>query len=179
MKILALAALTALAACASIPASTLATGTPVTDNSFVVRNVRVFDGERVFERANVVVRTGKIVAVGNATPPRDLPVIDGSGQTMLPGLIDAHGHVGGETSLRDALRFGVTTVLDMLMPATVHKQLRVKQTPMSQTLFADFYSAVSPVTSPRGLGTQFGIPFTTITGPGEARAFVQGRIAEG
>jgi imidazolonepropionase-like amidohydrolase len=67
----------------------------------------------------------------------------------------------------------------MLMPATVNKQLRAKRAPMAPTLFADYYSAVSPVTSPRGLGTQFGIPFTTISGPGEARAFVQGRIAEG
>ncbi len=165
-------------ACASIPAATVPTGTPLTGNSFVVRDVRVFDGERVIERANVVVRGGRIAGVGNSAP-RDLPVVDGSGQTMIPGLIDAHGHVGGEASLRDALRFGVTTVLDMLMPATVNKQLAAKRAPMTQTLFADFYSAVSPVTSPRGLGTQFGIPFTTITVPGEARAFVQGRIAEG
>jgi imidazolonepropionase-like amidohydrolase len=162
-----------------MPAATVPTGAPVTGNSFVVRDVRVFDGERVLESVHVVVRGGRIVAVGKATPPRDLPVIDGSGQTMLPGLIDAHGHVGGENSLRDALRFGVTTVLDMLMPATVFKQLSAKRAPMTPTLFADFYSAVSPITSPRGLGTQFGIPFTTIAAPSEARTFVQGRIAEG
>jgi len=179
LRLAALSAVMALAGCASIPAATVPSGIPLTGNSFVVRDVRVFDGERVLDRAHVVVRAGRIVAVGNAAPPRDLPVIDGAGQTMLPGLIDAHGHVGGENSLRDALRFGVTTVLDMLMPATVFKQLSAKRAPMTQTLFADFYSAVSPVTSPGGLGTQFGIPFTTISSPGEARTFVQGRIAEG
>ena len=174
------AAMAALAGgCASIPVATVPSGSPLAGNSFVVRDVRVFDGERVLDRAHVTVRDGRIVSVGRASPPRDLPVIDGSGHTLLPGLIDAHGHVGGATSLRDALRFGVTTVLDMLMPATVAKQLRAQAMPMGQTLFADFYSAVSPVTSPRGLTTQFGIPFTTISGPSEARAFVQGRIAEG
>src|SRR5687768_18548521 len=105
--VVSVAALTA--GCASIPASAVPRGTPLTGNSFVVRDVRVFDGERVLERAHVVVRGGRIAQVGKAAPPRDLPVIDGSGQTILPGLIDAHGHVGGETSLRDALRFGVTT----------------------------------------------------------------------
>jgi imidazolonepropionase-like amidohydrolase len=165
--------------CASIPAATVPSGTPLTGNSFVVRDVRVFDGEQVHERVHLVVRGGRIVAVGGAAPPSDLPVIDGSGHTMLPGLIDAHGHVQGELSLRDALRFGVTTVLDMLMPANVAKQLKSQRDSMSQPVLADFYSAVSPITSPRGLGTQFGIPFTTISQPSEARAFVQGRIAEG
>jgi imidazolonepropionase-like amidohydrolase len=44
---------------------------------------------------------------------------------------------------------------------------------------ADLYSAGAPVTSPGGMGTQFGIPFPTISGPEEAAAFVRARLAEG
>ena len=172
-----LAALLA-AACTASPAA-IATPGPIDGNSFVVRNVRVFDGARAIERTNVVVRDGRVASVGRATPPSGLPVVDGSGRTLLPGLIDAHGHVGGATSLRDALRFGVTTVLDMLTRIEVVNPQKPQRTQIERTDRADVYSAGSPVTSPRGLGTQFGIPFTTISSPGEASAFVKGRIAEG
>ncbi len=181
-KVLLPLAVTALAslfaACTSTPAITVGTGAPVDGNSFVVRNVRVFDGNREIERTNVVVRDGRIASVGRGAP-RNLPVIDGAGHTLLPGFIDAHGHFGRESSLRDAMRFGVTTVLDMLAridSARVHKSRR---TQMERSDLADLYTAGSPVTSPRGLGTQFGIPFNTISAPGEAVAIVKGRVAEG
>src|SRR5690606_11689240 len=83
-------------------------------NSFAIRDVRVFDGERVIERANVVVRDGRIAAVGaDAQLPDGLDVVDGAGKTLLPGLVDAHVHSWGNARA-DALRFGVTTELDML-----------------------------------------------------------------
>jgi hypothetical protein len=103
-----------LAACMTSSWVTLPTPGPIDGNSFVVRDVRVFDGARTIERANVVVRNGRIESVGGAAASRDLPVVDGSGRTLLPGFIEAHGHVPNATALRDALRFGVTTVLDML-----------------------------------------------------------------
>jgi imidazolonepropionase-like amidohydrolase len=40
-------------------------------------------------------------------------VIDGSGCTLLPGLIDSHLHLYGVENLRETARHGVTTVLDM------------------------------------------------------------------
>jgi len=167
------------AACTTTSPAAIATPGPIDGNSFVVRNVRVFDGARTIERTNVVVRNGRVASVGRAAPPSGLPVVDGSGRTLLPGLIDAHGHVGGAASLRDALRFGVTTVLDMLTRIEAVNPQKPQRTQIERTDRADVYSAGSPVTSPRGLGTQFGIPFTTISGPGEASAFVKGRIAEG
>jgi imidazolonepropionase-like amidohydrolase len=164
-------------ACSTAPAIAPTPG-PVTGNSFVVRNVRVFDGHRAIERTNVVVRGGQIASVGRAAPS-DLPVVDGSGRTLLPGLIDAHAHVSSETNLRDAMRFGVTTALDMLTSIERVRGLKPRRTRIERTDLADLYTAGSPATSPRGLGTQFGIPFTTISGPAEAPAFVKGRIAEG
>jgi imidazolonepropionase-like amidohydrolase len=152
---------------------------PLDGNSFVVRNVRVFDGERVIERANVVIRAGRIAAVGNGKSPAGLPVVDGSGRTLLPGLIDAHAHVLSETGLRNALRFGVTTQLDMFTKLDFMQSHRAQRERLTETDFSDLYSAGQPVTSAGGMGTQFGIPFPTITGPQEASAFVRARLAEG
>jgi imidazolonepropionase-like amidohydrolase len=167
------------AACTTASPVTLATPGPVDGNSFVVRDVRVFDGARTIERANVVVRDGRIVSVGRSALPAGLPVVDGAGRTLLPGFIDAHGHVPNATALRDALRFGVTSVLDMLTDINAVRPLKSQRDKIERTDLADLYTAGSPVTSPRGLATQFGIPFNTISTPDEAPALVKARIAEG
>jgi len=167
------------AACTTAPPATTLTVGPVEGNTFVVRDVRVFDGERTLERVNVVVQNGRIASIGPRTPPRDLPVVDGAGRTLLPGFIDAHGHVPNAAALRDALRFGVTTVLDMLTGIDGVRSLKAQRNGLAPTALADLYTAGSPITSPRGLGTQFGIPFTTISAPAEASALVTARIAEG
>lgn len=65
----------------------------------------------------IILQDGLIKDIGPITPislpPVDI-VINGSGYTILPGLIDAHVHShGGIGDLRQALNFGVTTVLDM------------------------------------------------------------------
>lgn len=167
------------AACATSAASRAADEVPPAGNSFAVVDVRVFDGERVVPRATVVVRDGLIVAVGDAEPPADLPRIDGSGRTLLPGLIDAHAHVQSELALRDALRFGVTTALDMFTSVDFMQAHRAQRDLLAATALADLFSAGAPVTSPGGMGTQFGIPFPTLAGPEEAAEFVRARLAEG
>lgn len=165
--------------CATGRTAALPAGAAVEGNSFVVRNVRVFDGSHVLEGVNVVVRDGVVESVGRSRWARAMPVIDGSGATLLPGFIDAHGHVANETALRDALRFGVTTVLDMLSPHEVGQAHRARRDVIERTELADLYSAGTPITSAGGLATQFGIPFTTIAGPAEAPELVRGRIADG
>src|SRR5437763_229455 len=78
-----------------------------------IKNVRLFDGKRVIPSATVVISKGLITAVGpSVRVPRDATVVDGAGKTLLPGLIDAHTHAF-PTTLERALRFGVTTELDM------------------------------------------------------------------
>ncbi len=84
------------------------------------------------ENATVVVRDGVITAVGTAISvkiPDDARVIGLAGKTMMPGLIDAHVHLGlsgggavdareykavaATNNLRSHLKFGVTTVFDL------------------------------------------------------------------
>src|SRR5688572_4434369 len=174
-----LAAVLMLTGCAAHRAVPMAG--PVENNSFVVRDVRVFDGTRTHERVNVVVRGGRIASVGRARMPSDLPVIDGGGRTLLPGLINAHGHVSGEASLRNALRFGVTTVLDMLTSPEFARAQRAlgRRDRLERTDLADLFTSGAPVTSPGGMGTQFGIRFTTMTTAEEADSLVRERIAAG
>ena len=155
-----------------------ATSGPITGNSFVVRDVRVFDGQRAIDRTNVTVRDGRITDVGRGAP-RDLPTIDGNGRTLLPGLIDAHAHIQAESQLRDAARFGVTTVLDMFSRPEFGKAHRARRDSGIATPRADYWSSGVPVTSPRGMGTQFGIPLTTISSPSEAPEIVRTRVADG
>jgi imidazolonepropionase-like amidohydrolase len=80
---------------------------------------RVVDGTgaQPVEPATVVVREGRIDWVGPAAEaevPREAEAIDAAGKTVMPGLIDAHMHVGFHfhalKRLRDCLDRGTTTV---------------------------------------------------------------------
>lgn len=148
-------------------------------NNFAVRNVRVFDGERTLTGQTVVVRDGIIVAVGTSTRvPAGTPVIDGRGKTLLPGLIDAHVHSWGEAQA-DALRFGVTSELDMLGDSKRLPDLRRQRESLARTAQADLWSAGNAVTAPGGHGTQFGMEVPTLIAGGDPAEFVKARVAEG
>jgi imidazolonepropionase-like amidohydrolase len=59
-------------------------------------NVNVFDGvsETLNMDTNVLVEDNLIAAVGpSMTLPEGAEVIDGSGRTLMPGLMDAHVHL--------------------------------------------------------------------------------------
>lgn len=77
----------------------------------VITGARVFDGMDVREPATVLIDEGRIVAIGGPVPD-DAAVVDGTGGTLLPGLIDAHVHTN-PGALALALTFGVTTELEM------------------------------------------------------------------
>jgi len=90
----------------------------------LIRNVSVIDGTGAAPRAgmDVVLADGKIAQVvpsGRATGAVPDSVIDGRGGFVIPGLWDAHVHLGtgawGDRAalLRNALLGGVTSVYDM------------------------------------------------------------------
>ncbi|MGK2962275.1 MAG: amidohydrolase family protein [Gemmatimonadaceae bacterium] len=177
---LAIAALAATA-CATTPVaeSLQATASDDDSNSFAVRNVRVFDGERTRAAQTVVVRGGRIIAIdADARVPTGTPVIDGRGKTLLPGFIDSHVHAWGDAQ-SDALRFGVTTALDMLGDSQRLPALRQQRASLARTLQADLWSAGHAVTAPGGHGTQFGMEVPTLADDGDPAGFVAARVAEG
>jgi imidazolonepropionase-like amidohydrolase len=81
-----------------------------------IKDVRIFDGHTVIEKGYVITRGSTIHAVGEGNPPVTVgTVISKPGHTLLPGFIDAHNHshFSYDPALRQALRFGVTTFMDM------------------------------------------------------------------
>jgi imidazolonepropionase-like amidohydrolase len=144
-----------------------------------IRNVRLFDGTRVVPSSTVVFRDGLIVAAGaNVKAPADAQVIDGTGKTLLPGLIDAHTHVYGP-ALERALRFGVTTELDMFTAVATLKQQKAEQANGNVATRADIFSAGTLVTVAGGHGAEYYFPIPTFTPGGDAQAFIDERIDEG
>src|SRR5690349_2895785 len=150
-----------------------------TTDAVLIRNVRVFDGERVVPSTNVLIANGKIAQIGaSVAAPTGATVVDGSGKTLLPGLIDSHTHTWG-TALRDAAVLGVTTVLDMFTDAKSAADMRGLDSTAAGRQVADFRSAGVLATAPKGHGTEYGLPIPTLSTPNEAQAFVDARIAEG
>jgi imidazolonepropionase-like amidohydrolase len=70
---------------------------------------RIIDGTgKVIDRGTVVVRDGRIVQVGpqgSITVPQGATQVDLAGKTLMPGLINAHGHVAATSGLRSAPEF--------------------------------------------------------------------------
>ncbi len=155
----------------------VATALPAAE-SFVISGARIFDGERILPPADVVVREGIIAAIGDQQAAAGLPVIDGSGATLLPGFLDAHAHTEEIGQLQEALRFGTTTVLDMgTFPMEMERTLREAAATRSDV--SDFRSAGIMATPPGGHGTQFRTSIPTVAGPEEAEDFVRARVENG
>jgi len=146
----------------------------------LIEHARVFDGDRVLENTSVLVESGIIRAVGpRVAAPAGARIIDGTGKTLLPGLIDAHTHTIQAASLEQAPIFGVTTDLDMFSEPKMDADIRAQQRDGKLLDYADLRSAGYLATVPGGHGTEYGLPVPTITKPEEAQGWVDARIAEG
>lgn len=71
-----------------------------------VLNCPIFDGKQVLERASVVVENGVITAVDEAENAY-------SHEFLLPGLIDAHTHMGTEEQITEMLQNGIVATCDV------------------------------------------------------------------
>jgi 3-mercaptopyruvate sulfurtransferase SseA/imidazolonepropionase-like amidohydrolase len=107
-------------------------GTANTAKAFV--GARLIDGRgaKPIENATLVVENGRITAIGPAAStrvPAGAERIDVAGRTLIPGLVNVHGHVGDTRGLKSApefyteenlrsqlglyARYGVTTVASL------------------------------------------------------------------
>jgi imidazolonepropionase-like amidohydrolase len=90
---------------------------PLVENNFAITGATLIDGVRnaPIRDSAVVIRDGKIAAVGprvQVTIPQGMPVVDGRGATLLPGLWDAHAHFAQVEWGAAYLAAGVTSVRD-------------------------------------------------------------------
>ena len=155
-----------------------------TNTIIAITNAKVFDGEHVINAKTVVIDEAQIHSVGGAIPD-GATVIDAHGATLLPGLIDSHVHTDIE-GLRDALKFGITTELDMQghWPAKKRKEVSERND------IADVRSPGMGVTRKGGHPTQYMmsnlllrllLPFVMrfVQTPAEAVKFVDKQVAGG
>jgi imidazolonepropionase-like amidohydrolase len=87
-SILPICALTLMVGAAANAAETSA------DEAILLRPARVFDGTHMHAGWNVLVKGERIAAVGESVAvPSGTREIDLPGETLLPGLIEGHGHL--------------------------------------------------------------------------------------
>jgi hypothetical protein len=148
---------------------------------FAVQGVRLFDGTAFRGPVTVTVRQGRIVGIeAGGAVGAGLPVVDGSGRTLLPGLIDAHTHTFDRGALEQALAFGVTLHLDMFTAPAFLSPTRGEQgTDGAPHDRADLLGAGYLATAAGGHGTQFGFEVPTVEVPEDASAWVADRVREG
>ena len=79
--------------------------------SLLLRQVRVvpLDGPPAAEPADVLITDGVIAKVGSATRPRGVPEVDAGGRWVIPGLWDAHVHLGQWALARRRLDLSATS----------------------------------------------------------------------
>lgn len=105
-------------------------------SAILIRNVNIFDGkgDDLIMGRDVLIQGNKIQKISGSIPkPANARVIDGAGRTLMPGLIEAHGHLMTNASVEKMmatmywdenaarmvdraghyLEFGFTTVRDV------------------------------------------------------------------
>jgi imidazolonepropionase-like amidohydrolase len=143
-------------------------------------------GDKTIENSLVIIKDNKIIYSGRNRRMIESPAdrkIDCVGKTILPGLFDAHIHLGGSSitgyipidhtrKLKALLYSGVTSVLDL---AAVEDWIfNLRDAEKKGDLEAPRIFTVGPCfTSPKGHGTEYGVPMAiTPTNNNEARASV-------
>lgn len=165
----------ALASVAKTPAAAAERG--IGDALTTISNARIFDGQWLLEADSVVLRGSLIEEVGKGLRERGT-VIDAKGGMLLPGLIDAHTHIAGDVeSLKLALRFGVTTELEMMG----WWEPRHRTAALAEEAAADFRTALLGVTAPDSYPSQADVPFPVppVSNAADARALVRRMVAAG
>jgi imidazolonepropionase-like amidohydrolase len=109
-----------------LTSATSATAQTCDSSPLLISGVNVWTPEGVLQNRDVTIRDGRIATVtpSAAKPPAGLRLIDGKGNTLLPGLIDSHLHFsipgglpaangprtdGDAITTRQVLRSGVTS----------------------------------------------------------------------
>jgi len=147
--------------------------------ALVLDNVRVIDGTGTapIEHGRIVIQGDRIAQVGTTLPlPPDAEILDLSGRTIVPGLIDLHFHIENDPKLAlRQLSHGVTSFRD---PG----QWEEKFVELRRMIAADGLAAPRIVTAgPHIDGEHPAYPADAVVArdPEEARRFAERNIDQG
>jgi len=90
--------------------------TPTTPSAQAWVGARIIDGtgKPAIENATLLIRNERVEAVGRRVKiPAGAKRIDATGKTIMPGIINAHGHVSDPAQFGVYLRDGITTILSL------------------------------------------------------------------
>ncbi|SDH37811.1 amidohydrolase family protein [Winogradskyella thalassocola] len=92
------------------------------------------EGDEIIENGTIVINNNTIESIGNTSDisiPSDAKVYDVSGKTIMPGMVDAHAHIGG-------FRYGLTTQKHWQFYANLAYGVTTSHDPSahSETIFA-------------------------------------------
>lgn len=72
----------------------------------VIKNAKIFtSAQKVYEKGDILIESGKIKAIAESLEtPEGAQIIDANGLTAMPGMVDAHSHIGlfGDGNGQDA-----------------------------------------------------------------------------
>ena len=131
--------------------------------AFTNVNVIPLDKERILQNQTVLVKNGIIAEIGKKVKiPKDVPVIDGRGKYLIPGLMDMHTHLLSdnddypdsiaEDELKVMIANGVTTI--RLMIGTPEQLILRAKSAKGEIIAPTIYSA-SPHLTGREQGNDF------------------------
>ncbi len=144
----------------------------------VIRHAKVWREGGFTDALDIAINAGKIEVIDKSITETGVREIDASNKYVLPALIDAHTHTFSN-GLKDALRFGVATHIDMFTAETQLSAILDERNSLKNRSKADLFSAGMLATAPNGHGTQFGAQIETLTSPNQATEWVTQRVSEG
>ena len=157
---------------ASLPAAVAFGQTSSPAGSYVLQDVRLIDGtgHAPVDHVSIAIRGGKITQIVNgrsAARPEGAQVLNLSGKTVIPGIINGHGHLGlvqgmsvspsnytGLTILRQLVQYedyGVTTMISLGMNKDLLYKMRSEQEKGNEP-------GATILTAGRGIGVPNGMP---------------------
>ena len=87
------------------------------------------EGDKIIENGSIIINENRIESIGEASSikiPEDAKVYDLSGKTIMPGMVDAHAHIG-------AFRYGLTMQQNWQLYANLAFGVTTSHDPSSNT----------------------------------------------
>lgn len=167
-----------------LPTVSLGQSSTNSTNELVLADIRLVDPSTETVRQGALRIEGERIFAILESAPAEFggQIIDLDGRWVLPGLVDAHVHLWGNTgpafqqrqmlqtsgTAKMMLYAGATAFLYLFSPEDYILDLRNEQR-AEGLLGADIYAAGPILTWPNGHGTEYDLPTRTVESPADAR----------